>query len=43
MDQERQQNDADINAMIQEYKMLEEAFFRRNQTRMDALVINHNN
>ena len=39
MDQEREQNDADINAMIEEYKLVEEAFLYRNQTRMDAIVI----
>ena len=39
MDQEREQNDADINAMIQEYKMVEDAFLRRNQTRMDTIAI----
>jgi kinetochore protein Nuf2 len=39
MDQEREQNDADINAMIEEYKMVEEAFLRRNQRRMDAIAI----
>ena len=39
MDREREQNDADINAMIQEYKLVEEAFLHRNQSRMDAIMI----
>jgi hypothetical protein len=39
MDEERVQNDAEIHAMIDEYKVVEAAFLKRNQSRMDALVI----
>jgi chromosome segregation ATPase len=39
MEHERAQNDAEIHAMTEEYKIVEIAYLKRNQARMDALLI----
>jgi hypothetical protein len=39
LDEERAQNDAEIQAMLEEYKAVEAAYLKRNQARMNALLM----